>query len=93
MGIADSVMATGAALLVAGVMSGCDSGSGSERATDQPVVTSTATSSPSGVPDLGAWEELAHDIDVPRYRAHPGAASRMRSPMCHTASVSGTPGR
>ncbi|WP_157110370.1 PQQ-dependent sugar dehydrogenase [Nocardia anaemiae] len=49
------------AVLMVGAVTGCGSDSGS--ATD--VVTSTAPSTPSGVPDLAAGQEIARDIDVP----------------------------
>ncbi|WP_442943307.1 PQQ-dependent sugar dehydrogenase [Nocardia sp. NBC_00565] len=53
-----------AALLVIGAVSGCGgSGSESERATA--VVTSTAPSTLSGVPDLAAGQEIVRDVEVP----------------------------
>ncbi|WP_433621715.1 PQQ-dependent sugar dehydrogenase [Nocardia sp. CA-120079] len=49
------------AVLMIGAVAGCDSDSGA----GPDIVTSTAPSTPSGVPDLAAGEEIVHGIDVP----------------------------
>ncbi|MEV5833359.1 PQQ-dependent sugar dehydrogenase [Nocardia sp. NPDC052112] len=49
------------AVLLVGAVAGCGSDSSSEPS----VVTSTAPSTPSGVPDLAAGQEIAQDINVP----------------------------
>ncbi|MEV4239928.1 PQQ-dependent sugar dehydrogenase [Nocardia sp. NPDC049737] len=49
------------AVLMVGAVTGCGGDSGSEAS----VVTSTAPSTPSGVPDLAAGQEIVRDIDVP----------------------------
>ncbi|MEV6813796.1 PQQ-dependent sugar dehydrogenase [Micromonospora sp. NPDC051296] len=54
------------AVLLATGVAACDSSSGNETGAGAgPVVTSTASSSPSAAPDLDAAEELARGIDVP----------------------------
>ncbi|WP_433678936.1 PQQ-dependent sugar dehydrogenase [Nocardia sp. CA-119907] len=54
-----------AALFVVAVVAGCASGPEAQPDRATAVVTSTAPSAPSGVPDLDAGEEIVSDIDVP----------------------------
>jgi len=60
---------TFATVLAVGAVAGCSSSSSSGEeppaGSPAPVASSTATSAPTGTPDLGTPEELAHDIDVP----------------------------
>lgn len=60
---------TVAVLLTVGAVTGCDAGANggnpSGGATVPTVATSSAVSTPSGTPDLGAGQEVAGGIDVP----------------------------
>ncbi|MGH3647523.1 MAG: PQQ-dependent sugar dehydrogenase [Micromonosporaceae bacterium] len=55
-----------AAIFAVGAAAACDgSGSGGSTGSPEVVTTSGAPSTPSGVPDLGAGEEVVRGIDVP----------------------------